>query len=500
MRTCTKAGKLYDTVYDHDTPREACGLFGVYAPGEDVARLTYFGLFALQHRGQESAGIAVSDGARIRAYKDLGLVTRVFTEPVLQSLQGYIAVGHTRYSTTGSSTLRNVQPITCPTEHGNIAVAHNGNLVNAHVLRAQLEAIGEQFETTNDSEVIVRLIARALDEGADIVSAIRQMMRQVEGAYSLAILTPTQLIGVRDPFGVRPLCLGKLGDAWVLASETCALPPIGAEYVRDVMPGEIVVIDERGLHSYEGLPSEREALCMFELIYFARPDSHLYGRLLYEVRRRMGQILAREHPADADLVIPVPDSGIPAAVGYATESGIPYGDGLIKNRYAPRTFIQPDQRLREQSVRLKLTPLREVIAGKRLVVVDDSIVRGTTTRQIVRLLFEAGAREVHMRITAPPIRFPCHYGIDMATQRELVAAHHTVEDVRQQIGATSLGYLSIEGLLEAAGQPRNRFCLACFNGEYPIPIPDDVELVKEIFEQPQSSLSVRADVPLTADV
>ncbi|MCS6919570.1 MAG: amidophosphoribosyltransferase [Fimbriimonadales bacterium] len=471
-------------MWNDDAPREACGLFGVYAPGEDVARLTYFGLFALQHRGQESAGIAVSDGERIRAYKDLGLVTRVFTEHVLQSLQGYIAVGHTRYSTTGSSTLRNVQPITCSTEHGNIAVAHNGNLVNAHTLRAQMESEGEQFESTNDSEVIVRLIARALEAGADIVDAIRQMMAQVEGAYSLAILTPTQLIGVRDPFGVRPLCIGRLEGAWVLASETCALPPIGATYLRDVLPGEVVVIDPDGLRSYEGLPSPREALCMFELIYFARPDSHLYGRLLYEARRRMGRMLAQEHPVQADLVIPVPDSGVPAAVGYAAESGIPYGDGLIKNRYAPRTFIQPDQRLREQSVRLKLTPLREVIAGKRLVVVDDSIVRGTTTRQIVRLLFEAGAREVHMRITAPPIRFPCHYGIDMATQRELVAAHHTVEDVRQQIGATTLGYLSIEGLAQAIGQPRGRFCLACFNGEYPIPIPDDVELVKDIFETP----------------
>ncbi len=478
-------------MWNDDAPREACGLFGVYAPGEDVARLTYFGLFALQHRGQESAGIAVSDGERIRAYKDLGLVTRVFTEPVLQSLQGHIAVGHTRYSTTGSSTLRNVQPITCSTEHGNIAVAHNGNLVNAHTLRTQLEASGELFESTNDSEVIVRLIARALESGDDIVAAIRAMMAQVEGAYSLAILTPTQLIGVRDPFGVRPLCLGRLEDAWVLASETCALPPIGATYLREVMPGEIVVIDAHGLRSYDGLPPVREALCMFELIYFARPDSHLYGRLLYEARRRMGRRLALEHPVAADLVIPVPDSGVPAAVGYATESGIPYGDGLIKNRYAPRTFIQPDQRLREQSVRLKLTPLREVIADKRLVVVDDSIVRGTTTRQIVRLLFEAGAREVHMRITAPPIRYPCHYGIDMATQRELVAAHHTVEDVRQQIGATSLGYLSIEGLAQAIGQPRSRFCLACFNGEYPIPIPDDVELVKEIFEPPASEPAVR---------
>jgi amidophosphoribosyltransferase len=461
--------------------REECGLFGIYAQGEDAARLTYFGLFALQHRGQESAGIAVSDGSAVRMYKDLGLVTRVFSEPILQSLQGHIAVGHTRYSTTGSSTLRNVQPLACPTLDGNIAIAHNGNLVNAHHLRAALEQEGEVFETTNDSEVILRLIARAYR--GDMVEAVRAMMRQVRGAYSLAILTPTQLIGVRDPFGIRPLCIGRLRQAWVLASETCALHPIGAQFIREVEPGEIVLIDEQGLHSFEGLPPQREALCMFELIYFARPDSHLYGQLLYEVRRRMGMELAKEHPAEADLVIPVPDSGVPAAVGYAQYAGIPYGEGLIKNRYAPRTFIQPDQRTRELSVRLKLTPLHEIIEGKRLVVVDDSIVRGTTTRQIVKLLFDAGAREVHLRITAPPIRFPCHYGIDMATQRELVAAHHTVEDVRQQIGATTLGYLSIEGLLRASGQPRNRFCLACFNGDYPIPIPDDVELNKYLFEE-----------------
>ncbi|MCS7065752.1 MAG: amidophosphoribosyltransferase [Fimbriimonadales bacterium] len=460
--------------------REECGLFGIYAPGEDAARLTYFGLFALQHRGQESAGIAVSDGKTVRMYKDLGLVTRVFTEPILQSLHGSIAVGHTRYSTTGSSTMRNVQPLACPTLNGNLVIAHNGNLVNAHHLRAALEAEGEIFETTNDSEVILRLLARAYR--GDIVEAIRAMMQRVQGAYSLAILTPTQLIGVRDPFGVRPLCLGRLGKAWVLASETCALPPVGAKFIREVAPGEIVLIDEKGPRSFTGLPCQREALCMFEMIYFARPDSYLYDKLIYEVRRRMGMELAREHPADADLVIPIPDSGVPAAVGYAQQSGIPYGEGLIKNRYAPRTFIQPEQRLRELSVRLKLTPLREIIEGKRLVVVDDSIVRGTTTRQIVKLLFDAGVKEVHLRITAPPIRFPCHYGIDMATQRELVAAHHTVEDVRQQIGATTLGYLSIEGLLRASGLPRERFCLACFNGDYPIPIPDDVELDKYLFE------------------
>lgn len=466
---------------DSESPKEECGIFGVFAPGEDVARLTYFGLFALQHRGQESAGIAVSNGRYVRTYKDLGLVARVFDEAVLRSLQGHIAVGHTRYSTTGSSSLRNAQPIGCTSQVGDIAVAHNGNLVNAHILRGELEASGEIMETTNDSEVIARLIA--LGGSESVPEAVARAMTQIQGAYSIAVLTSTELIGVRDPLGIRPLSIGRIGQHYVLASETCAFSPVGASYERDVMPGEIVVINEKGLRSYVGLPAEREALCMFELIYFARPDSHLYNRLIHAVRRNMGKQLAIEHPVQADLVIPVPDSGIPAAIGYSEQSGIPYGEGLIKNRYVQRTFIQPDQRLREQSVRLKLTALPEELAGKRVVMVDDSIVRGTTTSKIVRLLFESGAKEVHVRITAPPIRHPCHYGIDFATERELVAAHQSVEDIRRQIGASSLGYLSIDGLLKAVGHPKKRFCMACFNGEYPIPIPDDVELDRDILEK-----------------
>lgn len=466
---------------DSEAPKEACGIFGVYAPGEDVARLTYFGLFALQHRGQESAGIAVSDGRVVRMYKEMGLVARVFDEAILQLLKGSIAVGHTRYSTTGSSSLRNAQPIACSSQVGEIAVAHNGNLVNALQLRSELEAAGEIFESTNDSEVIARLIAT--EEAEEAVEAVAKAMTRLQGAYSLAILTPRQLIGARDPYGIRPLSIGRLNGHYVLASETCAFPPIGATYERDVLPGEIVVIDEQGLRSYTGIPAEGEALCMFEFIYFARPDTRLYGHLLYEVRRRMGEQLAQEHPAEADIVIPVPDSGVPAAIGFSQRSAIPYGEGLIKNRYVQRTFIQPDQRLRELSVRMKLIPLPEAIAGKRVVMVDDSIVRGTTIRQIVRLLFETGAKEVHVRITAPPIRHPCYYGIDMATERELVAAHQRVEEISRQIGATSLGYLSLEGLLRAVGEPRRRFCLACFNGEYPVPIPQKGRLDRYIFER-----------------
>lgn len=464
-----------------ESPKEECGIFGIFAPGEDVARLTYFGLFALQHRGQEAAGIAVSNGRFVRMYKDVGLVARVFDEGVLQQLRGHIAVGHTRYSTTGSSSLRNAQPIACPSQTGDIAIAHNGNLVNAYSLRTELEQSGESMETTNDSEVIARLIANF--DSKDIVEAVAHAMSRMQGAYSLAVLTSSQLVGARDPFGIRPLCIGQLGEHFVLASETCAFGPMGATYLRDVKPGEIVVFDEQGMRSFVGSVPEREAICMFELIYFARPDSHMRGKLLHQARRNMGRQLAVEHPAEADLVIPVPDSGIPAAIGFSEQTGIPYGEGLIKNRYVQRTFIQPDQRLREQSVRLKLTPLVEAIEGKRIVMVDDSIVRGTTTRQIVRLLFEAGAKEVHVRITAPPIRHPCHYGIDMATQAELVAAEQEVEDVREQIGATTLGYLSIEGLLQAVDGSEDQFCLACFNGDYPVTIPEDVELDRHLFEK-----------------
>ena len=466
-----------------DTPREECGVFGVYAPGEDVARLSFFGLFALQHRGQESAGIAVSDGERIALHKEMGLVTQVFNEDVLSRLSGHIAIGHTRYSTTGSSMLPNAQPISCCLMSGEtVVVAHNGNLINTLELREQMQARGIVFDGTNDSEVIARLIAENLHLG--IAAAVRLTMEQVEGAYSLAILTENELVGVRDPSGVRPLCLGRLGDGqWVFASETCALNTVGASYVRDLMPGEIVVVDHDGWRTEPGVPMQRQALCMLETIYFARPDSVMYGQSLHAARRRMGRELFREHPAvDADLVIGIPDSGTPAALGFAEASGIPFGEGLIKNRYIQRTFIQPDDRMRHLGVKMKLTPIREALQGKSVVMVDDSIVRGTTTGKVVRLLLDAGAREVHVRISAPPVIYPCFYGIDMASQDQLVAARLSIEEIRQLIGATTLGYLSTAGLARALEVPNDNFCLACFTGNYPIEIPAHVKVSKFALE------------------
>ncbi len=474
------------TEMDDDTPKEECGVFGVFAPGQDVARLTYFGLFALQHRGQESAGIAVSDGRAVRMHKEMGLVAQIFDEEVLASLPGHIAIGHTRYSTTGSSVLRNAQPLHCVWGGGTMAVGHNGNLVNATELRAELEAAGIPFETSNDSEVIARLIA--FQDTESLEEAVARTMARLHGAYSLVILTEDALVGVRCAYGVRPLCIGQLArnGNYVLASETCALNTVGAEFIREVAPGEIVTIDAHGMRSRQGLPMARYATCMFEFIYFARPDSELFGRELHHVRRNMGHELAREHPVpgNADIVIPIPDTGTPAAIGFAEHSGIPYGEGVIKNRYIQRTFIQPDQRMRELGVKMKLMPIKEALAGKRVVMVDDSIVRGTTTGQIVKMLFDAGASEVHVRITAPPITHPCFYGIDMADQKQLVAAHQSVEEIRQLIGATSLGYLSIDGLSRAVGLSRDRFCLACFDGQYPIPIPDNVKASKFALELP----------------
>jgi amidophosphoribosyltransferase len=470
---------------DDDEPKEECGIFGLYAPGEQVARLTYFGLFALQHRGQESAGIAVSDGTEIRMHKDMGLIAHIFNEDILATLPGHIAIGHTRYSTTGSSVLRNAQPLHCVWGGGTLAVGHNGNLINAAEIRTELEAKGIDFETSNDSEVIARMIA---SEGTSCLDeAVALTMAKIQGAYSLVIMSEDSLIGVRDPFGVRPLCIGQLaGGHYVLASETCALNTVGAEFIREVAPGEIVIIDKTGLRSRQGIQMARHAMCMFEFIYFARPDSSLYGRELHQIRRRMGHELAKEHPifGAADVVIPIPDTGTPAAIGFAEESGIRYGEGVIKNRYIQRTFIQPDQRMRELGVRMKLMPIKEALCGKRVVMVDDSIVRGTTTSQIVKMLFEAGAAEVHVRITAPPIKYPCFYGIDMADQTQLVAAHQSVEEIRQMIGATSLGYLSIEGLSRAIGLNRDQFCLACFNGSYPIEIPDRLKMSKFALELP----------------
>ncbi|MCL0064428.1 amidophosphoribosyltransferase [Dehalococcoidia bacterium] len=448
---------------------ESCGVFGIYAPGEDVARLTYFALYALQHRGQESAGIATSDGRSIRLHADMGLVAQVFDEETLGRLAGSVAIGHNRYSTTGSSRICNAQPIIVPSALGEIALGHNGNLTNAAYLRTELEAQGYVFRTSTDSEVIAHLLASA--PGKTPVESVRFAMARLQGAYSLVIMTKDQLLGVRDPLGVRPLCFGTLNGSWVIASESCALDQLGMQLSREIMPGEIVLIDESGFHSFPPAnPSAERALCIFEYIYFARPDSTIGGRRLYPARLAMGAGLAREHPVDADLVIGVPDSATAAAVGYSQASGVPFGEGLLKSRYVGRTFIQPDQRLRDVGVRLKFNPLPEVLSGKRVVVVDDSIVRGTTTPRIVALLRKAGAREVHLRICAPPICYPCIFGIDMATRRELIAATRSIPEICQWIGADSLGYLSLDGLIEAVGLPRENFCLACFTGDYPVPV------------------------------
>ncbi|GBD24181.1 Amidophosphoribosyltransferase [bacterium HR29] len=464
-----------------DEPREACGIFGVYAPGEDVARLTFFGLYALQHRGQESAGIAAADGEDLAVRTGMGLVSQVFDEEDLAFLRGHIAIGHTRYSTTGSSVVCNAQPIVVRDGATGrpIALAHNGNLVNYRVLREDLEAQGVQFETTTDSELIAHLLALA--PGATWEERFHYVMRRAEGAYSLVIMTPDTLFAVRDPLGVRPLCIGRLGEGWVVASESCALEHLGVPMEREVAPGEVIQIDANGARSFfPAAPAPRLALCTFEFIYFARPDSYLAGHLLYPIREEMGAQLAREHPVDADIVIGVPDSAVPAAIGFARESGIPYREGLVKNRYVGRTFIQPDQRIREAGVSLKFNALHEVLAGKRVVIVDDSIVRGTTTPRVVNLVRRAGAREVHMRITAPPIVSPCFFGVDMATKWELIAANKSVEEIRQHIGADSLGYLSLEGLIRATRQSPDTLCNACFTGVYPI----DVQMQMDSLEPP----------------
>jgi amidophosphoribosyltransferase len=449
--------------------RESCGVFGVYAPEEDVARVSFYGLYALQHRGQESAGIATSDGRRLHLRTGMGLVAQVFTEEDLGYLPGRLAIGHTRYSTTGASREANAQPMMVEGPSGMLALAHNGNIVNAEVLRADLQEQGVPFATSTDSEVLAQLLARA--PGADWADRFAYLMRRAEGAYSLVVLTPHTLIAARDPLGNRPLSLGRLDSGWVVASETCAFDHLGATFVREVEPAEVVYIDREGVRSDKVAENNRDAFCIFEYIYFARPDSRINGRLLYPVRMAMGAQLAREHPVDADVVIGIPDSATAAAVGYAQESGIPFVEGLVKNRYVGRTFIEPDQRIREVGVHLKFNPLREVLAGRRLVVVDDSIVRGTTTPRVISMLRRAGAREVHMRITAPPITHPCFFGIDMGTRWELIASRNSVPEIERHIAADTLGYLSVEGLVKAVGIPRDRFCLACFTGDYPMPVP-----------------------------
>jgi amidophosphoribosyltransferase len=451
-----------------------CGVFGIRSEERDVSRLAYFGLFALQHRGQESAGIAVSDGGRLTVLREMGLVAHVFDEQQLQALPGEVAIGHTRYSTTGANKWSNAQP---HIHHGSartIALGHNGNLVNVEELRAELVASGTTPASGSDTELIAALIAR---DPAPLVEAVANTMRRLEGAYSVTALVDDTLLAFRDPRGFRPLSLGRIGDDWVIASETCALDLVGAEVVRDVQPGEIVWVDAEGLHSAQAVPAGRSALCIFEHVYFARPDSRVGGVEVHGARVRMGERLAEEAPAEADLVIGVADGGTPAAIGYSQASGIPYNEALVKNRYVARTFIQPEQGMREQGIRMKFNPLSEV-EGRRIVVVDDSIVRGNTTRQLVAMLFDAGAAEVHVRVSSPPVVSPCFYGIDMADEDQLAAAHRSLEEMREHIGATSLHYLSVEGMQAATGLPDDSVCRACFTREYPTRVPAKVEKLR----------------------
>jgi amidophosphoribosyltransferase len=477
--------------YQAHGPREECGVVGVHAPGAPVARLAYVGLHALQHRGQESAGIAASDGSRLSLHKRLGLVSQVFDEETLARLErdgaedrARTAIGHTRYSTTGSNSLPNVQPVYASSDLGELMLGHNGNLTNATWLRDDLTEQGVEFTTASDTEVLAKLIAHA--PGRTWAQRVEQAFHRAIGAYTFTMLTERALVAARDPLGFRPLALGRLSAAspggasgWAVASESAALDAMGAQFVRDVEPGEILTIDDEGVHSLRpAMGGKSERLCVFEFVYLARPDSVIGGRLLYEARLAMGRQLAIEQPADADLVIPVPDSAVPAAIGYAEHSGLPFREGLIKNRYVGRTFIQPAQRSREESVRMKFNPLPEVLANKRVVVVDDSIVRGTTTAPIVAMLRRAGAREVHVRIHSPPMQYPCYMGVDTGRRTELIAAANSLEEIQRLIGADSLGYLSQDGLLAAVGRETDgerRHCTACFDGRYPIDVPLDVD-------------------------
>ena len=457
-----------------ENPREACGIVGVYTPGDNAARTAFFGLFSLQHRGQESAGIATTDGRQLHRHTEMGLVHQAFHEFDLHRLPGHMAIGHTRYSTTGSSTKENAQPVLVTGLHGQLALGHNGNVINAAELRR--EAVDQwewPFTTTTDSEVIAHILANA--PGEDWGERAAYTMRKLRGAYSLVVQLQDALLAIRDPLGVRPLCLGKLDDGWVVASESCALDNLGARFIREVEPGEVLLVDANGVRTVHQARESRRALCVFETIYFARPDSILDSRLVYISRQEMGRQLAREHPADADIVIAIPDSATAAAVAYAQESGLPYREGLVKNRYVGRTFIEPDQRIRDLGVRLKFNPLPEILEGQRVVVVDDSIVRGTTTPHVISLLRRAGASEVHLRVCAPPIVSPCHFGVDFATRGELIAAQMSVPEVCRAVGADSLGYLSIDGLFRAVDAPQESHCFGCFSGRYPIDVQLDLD-------------------------
>ena len=484
-----------------DKPEEACGVFGVYAPGEDVAKLAYFGLYAIQHRGQESAGIATFEGMggvapiKVHLHKEMGLVSHVFNETILQQLPGELAIGHNRYSTTGSSRRVNAQPAVVETRLGQLALAHNGNLVNTAKLRAELLDRDHNLITTTDSESIAFAIAEAVNDGKDWQDAAIAAFQRCEGAFSLVIGTPVGLIGARDPNGIRPLVIGTLPadhpanpPRYVLASETCGLDIINADYLREVAPGELVWIDETGLSSIFWAPPSHRKLCVFEMIYFARPDSVMNDESLYSYRLRIGRQLAQESAVEADIVIAVPDSGIPAAIGFSQASGIPYAEGLIKNRYVGRTFIQPTQIMREAGIKMKLNPLRDVLKGKRVVIVDDSIVRGTTSRKIVKALRDAGATEVHMRISSPPVTHPCFYGIDTDSQDQLIAATKSVAEIAQQLEVDSLHYLSWAGMLAATLQDPNNFCSACFTGDYPVAVPELLKRSKLVLEKAKAAI------------
>jgi len=471
-------GRLsHDLLPGEKGPQDACGVFGVYAPGEEVSKLAYFGLYALQHRGQESAGIAASNGENILVFKDMGLVSQVFDEGALESLQGHLAVGHTRYSTTGASTWANAQPTLGPTKHGTVALGHNGNLTNTdRLLELVAERLGDERRDSmrgggcTDTSILTALLS--WDRYDTLEETALELLPQVRGAFCLVFMDEDTLYAARDANGVRPLVLGRLPTGWVVASEVPALDIVGAEFVREVEPGEFLRIDATGVHSQRFAKADPKG-CIFEYVYLARPDTSINGRSIQASRLEMGRALAREHPVEADLVIPVPESGTPAAVGYAQASGIPFAQGLTKNAYVGRTFIQPSQTLRQLGIRLKLNPLREVIAGKRLIVVDDSIVRGNTQRAIVAMLREAGASEVHVRISSPPVQWPCFYGIDFPTREELAAVGHAVDEIREQIGADSLGFISVDGMVTATQQAEDRLCTACFTGKYPIEPPVD---------------------------
>lgn len=480
----------HDLLADEKGPQDECGVFGVWAPGEDVAKLAYYGLYALQHRGQESAGIATSDGQRINVYKDMGLVSQVFDENTLNSMSGHIAIGHCRYSTTGSNHWANAQPTLGATADGTVALGHNGNLINsAELMELVVAEQGSKFRgelaqgNTTDTALVTALLRG--EEGTSFEQTALDLLPKLQGAFSLVFMTEGTLYAARDPHGVRPLVLGRLSRGWVIASEQAGLATVGASFIREIEPGEFIAIDEEGIRSQRFAPAT-PAGCVFEYVYLARPDAAINGRSVYESRVDMGRQLARENITEADIVIPVPESGTPAAIGYAEESGIPFAHGFVKNAYVGRTFIQPSQTLRQLGIKLKLNALEPVIRGKRVIVIDDSIVRGNTQRAVVRMLREAGAAEIHVRISSPPIKWPCFYGIDFASRAELIANGATIEEITTSVGADSLSYISQDGMIASTKQPRERLCTACFSGDYPIPLPDPQHLGKNLLESPNA--------------